>query len=1013
MQVLFIFENLIQYSGQLHMSNRPAKSQLLYFICCWQSIRSVILECCLLYLTIISLAPTAISQPSRFSFNRYAREEGLIENVVYSILQDKKGFLWIGTNGGLSRFDGFRFTSFRHDTGMQASVSTNFVSAMCEDGENNLWLATVGGLCRFNTAAHSYQLVDLPILQKGKNTVRQILCTGNGNLLLNCRKSVFLFHPKSGAVSFLPNHNTMQSVGVNRSGNIFGYEVSGDQLIFYRFDKQLQDFMPLTSRFNIPPHEVAGLSYVDSKGNCWVSTKGDSVYKIYRLENGKWDVVCRKGFSVLRDEVRTITDDQSGRLWFATVKGVFCYYPSTREMVPALLGKSGKENFDTEICNSLYVDRKGDIWVGTFRGLYHVNCQSDRIRHFYKDGQGSGLADPIVFGLNGRHDSLCVRYLWHIPHYSVIDLKTNNTVTYPLRNNATIDPMLMQTLFKKPWFSLDTLRRHLRQGQLSNMYDPSFITFATNHEIWKLSGEGVHNLSKNILYKYSVTTSVQQKDTLWFGTADKGLYALFLQNGQIVKISKDANGGEVPSNISSLFTDDETGDLYVGTNGGGVFQYSAGFASCKVLTRKDGLSSDAVFCMVQDRKKRLWFGTDNGLCCYDPVHQTIYNFNRSDGMINTEYNRHSAALMDNGYIAMGGMDGIDYFYPDSILYQKVPTEVFISGIMIDGREVNEELLQSLSYNQNNIQLFFATTGFIDSKETLFRYKLQGIDNEWIDNGNNPMLRLAGLSPGNYRLLISAKSKTGEWSAMPAVLDFKINAPWYASWWFILLLLVVISIPCYFIYRYRQKQRAKLVKLRSKISRDLHDEVGATLTSISFLSEVTINQKEMNTLASESVIKIGELSRETISVMKDIVWAINPANDTLEKLSSRMLDYASTLLSSKSIPFVFDCEYTLNSLQLDMLQRKNLYLVFKEAVANAAKYSGCSQIVISLSKQGKSLQLIVKDNGIGLSFEKVRPGNGLINMQTRAAEMGGTLLLEGAPESGTCIRLIFPITINAD
>ena len=215
------------------------------------------------------------------------------------------------------------------------------------------------------------------------------------------------------------------------------------------------------------------------------------------------------------------------------------------------------------------------------------------------------------------------------------------------------------------------------------------------------------------------------------------------------------------------------------------------------------------------------------------------------------------------------------------------------------------------------------------------------------------------------------------------------------------------------YQFRIKQIKKLFAVRSKISQDLHDEVGATLTSISYLSEVAkLKSYTENIQSNEALEKIGEFSREMIGEMNDIVWAINPDNDHFEKIESRMRNFASVLFSSRNINLHFHSDEGIMRCNLGMQQRKNLFLIFKEAVNNAAKYSGSNNVYVSLYKYNGHLYLEVKDEGKGFDIGEASLGNGLKNMKSRSKEISANLEITTDQGKGTKVSLKLPITQNA-
>ena len=294
----------------------------------------------------------------------------------------------------------------------------------------------------------------------------------------------------------------------------------------------------------------------------------------------------------------------------------------------------------------------------------------------------------------------------------------------------------------------------------------------------------------------------------------------------------------------------------------------------------------------------------------------------------------------------------------------------------------------------------------------YRYRLKEKEPWTRVQGVNTVLYNA-LPAGDYRFEVQSSYDNHTWS-QSAVYDFTIQQPWWKNRWFYVALALLTACILYFIYLYRIRQLKKMHQLRTKISQDLHDEVGATLTSISFLSEVARKQtSDTDAPVVKTLDKIGEYSREMIGEINDIVWAINPANDKFDKITDRMKNFALPLLSAKNIRLEFKADDELLNYSLGMEQRKNLYLVFKEAVNNAAKYADCTAIEVNFLKEKSSLVLSIADNGKGFNAEEMKNGNGLKNMKLRAKEIKAAFQIQSATGEGTLILLQMPITQNAD
>jgi signal transduction histidine kinase len=280
-----------------------------------------------------------------------------------------------------------------------------------------------------------------------------------------------------------------------------------------------------------------------------------------------------------------------------------------------------------------------------------------------------------------------------------------------------------------------------------------------------------------------------------------------------------------------------------------------------------------------------------------------------------------------------------------------------------------------------------------------------LDDHWKNIGNEHTLRFSNLPSGYYTLKIKAANSDGEWNDEPLVLSFTATPPFYKTWWFILLSIVAIAVAVYLLYHYRLQQAIKLERIRTRIATDLHDDIGATLSSISMYSDAVKNQVKDKLPHLELVLeKMGENSRSMVSSMSDIVWAINPGNDEGEQLVQRMESYARDICAVKNVPLTFSSGDRINHINLSLELKKNIYLIFKESLNNALKYAGAKHILVSIELTGNTIRLKIKDDGKGFDPKEVRKGNGLKNIHARAQEIGAALLLTSEPGKGTSVEL---------
>jgi signal transduction histidine kinase len=287
------------------------------------------------------------------------------------------------------------------------------------------------------------------------------------------------------------------------------------------------------------------------------------------------------------------------------------------------------------------------------------------------------------------------------------------------------------------------------------------------------------------------------------------------------------------------------------------------------------------------------------------------------------------------------------------------------------------------------------------------YQMQGIDKNWIATKNPGFARYANLPSGKYLFVIKAANSDGVWNPEMKTIQLIIATPFYHTWWFFVLCFLFVAGIIYSLYRYRIAQIMKLQLVRNRIARDLHDDIGSTLGSISFYSQLAKQKPADGNSGNEDLLtRIEDASREMIDKMGDIVWAINPVNDDFAHLLSRMQNFAAMLLSAQNISCDFICDDNLKRINLPMNARKNIFLIFKEAVYNSAKYSSCKKVIVKFSSFQNNLTMEIIDDGKGFEMKDATAynGNGLKNMRARTEEMNAKLEINSAVNVGTTMRL---------
>lgn len=459
--------------------------------------------------------------------------------------------------------------------------------------------------------------------------------------------------------------------------------------------------------------------------------------------------------------------------------------------------------------------------------------------------------------------------------------------------------------------------------------------------------------------------------------------------------------------------------IWVGTEGRGLFRFNKFTGKYTRYSMRDGLPNDVVYGILPDNRGNLWLSTNNGLCCLQLSTGIVRLFGVANGTAGQEFNRQQFYKFPDGRMVFGGVQGLSFFHPDSLLAIPRPNQkVVITNILINGKEYgfysggeigrNPPIMPAsltIPYSTKVLAIEFALPYFTFSDQKQYRYKLEGFSDNWIYSHNTPFASFTNLFPGKYVFRVQARATTSDWLDESALLMIEVAPPWFLKWWFILLSGILLAALIYLIYRYRMQQHLKVLKLRNEIASDLHDEIGSTLSSITVYSDILVENVQSPALKQISQ-RISNSSQNILHSMSDIVWSINPKNDEFESIIIRMQSYANEILEAKKVGVDFIQDVASYNIKLSLIQRKNMYLIFKEALNNAIKYSKCSHIIIHIKYRQAQLFFLLKDNGIGFNVASPNEGNGLENMKRRAEDMGGTLKILSSPGMGTEVELIF-------
>ncbi|MEZ5428846.1 MAG: two-component regulator propeller domain-containing protein [Pyrinomonadaceae bacterium] len=1049
---------------------------------------------------------TSISA-ERLPVKIYTSADGLGSSFVDSVFSDSRGFMWFSTRDGLSRFDGSRFVTYQ----VGEKDAPPGIEMIYETRDGNYWISTTGGLFRFDpnrispTGAGGTPRIDAEYVSGWRGTVFE---DSRGNVWL-ASGGIFHLEKKDGKDEFVkvdwnlpprPNITFVAfqifeagdgSLLVNTTWGLIRRLPDG-RILMYQDDKVLLGGSGTVSMI------------LDKSGRVWLARDDQllvlklepaeafaqsgpiSVQRLeptalFELRPGENVPLPKKGGEIFQLTNPALVEDSTsmrllqtsdGTVWIVAeknlleIRGGVLQIHSAGEGLPNAMGRMGE-------------DAAGNLWIGGYAGLARLDRQG-----LITYGPNDGAVSARFFAVNEDRDG---------------DLYFANSDSYISRFDGKGFQNVRPAIEANPrhfWTSRHVFRSSngdwwfLTNGSLyrfSGVADFAGLngrrptrTYTeqdglkstgiyqifedSGGDIWVstrgLSGDG-HGLARlkkgdEKFYSFSEAEDFPSQKSpscfaedrhgnIWFGFYEGGL-ARF--DGERFESFSEDDG--LPEGLLSDLHLDGKGRLWIGSTIGGLLRLddtSAKKPSFAYLTVADGLSSNNVRTITEDRFGRVYVGTARGVDRLSPDTGHIKHYSVNDGLA-------ADFVVDshcdkNGDLWFATNDGVSRLIPlpDE---RSSPPRVFIGGLRIagvdqpvsdlgDGRIEREEL----SHIENNLQIEFFGLDFRAGETLRYQYKLEGADADWSAPTEQRTVNYANLQPAAYRFLVRAVNSEGVASDDPAVIEFRILPPIWARWWFIALCALGAALIITGIYRYRlnrlrevnealedarlaeenlrksrEERLAELERVRSRIATDLHDDIGASLTQIAVLSEVA--QAQSRNGISEPLRAISSVSNELVESMSDIVWSINPAKDHFSDLTQRMRRFASDVLTARGIGLQFHASHAFDQTVVNSNVRREVFLIFKESINNVVKHSGAKKVGVEIGiSDDLDLRLEISDDGRGFAPDAAEipaavedpgdfGGNGLPSIKKRAAEMNGRIEVISEPGRGTTVILIQPL-----
>jgi signal transduction histidine kinase/ligand-binding sensor domain-containing protein len=1006
---------------------------------------------------------------SSFNFIYLTIQDGLSSNSINSIIQDKKGFLWIGTEDGLNRYDGYTFKVYRNKRGDKNSLSNNFIWSLCEDKDGMIWIGTDGGgLNKFNPVTEKFERFvydNKNNISLSSDIVQNVFTDSKNNLWISTwGGGLNLFDRKTNSFKrFRYNPGEEKSIGSDKIFFVFedsksriwvgtdegGLNLFADKtqsFIKYKHDpadKNSISFNNLTTMIELADNSFligtsgGGLNrffyeqnkfekintgdfkniwkvFQDKSSDVWCgSSVGEGVCVLSLEKNELTNLKSDKSkpSSLSSNDIRTIFEDNTNVLWIGTAAGGL--NKIDRKPKKFLQINQSNSALPDNFVFTLEEDKNNDIWIGTYnKGITRFNPKNKTFQNYFPSVNQSGnLHGEIVRYLyNDNKNNLWVgTYYGELNKYNSVSDKFGYLNLDVSNNNPSAN--LIRIIYEDSegllWF-----------GAIGGGGLTSFNQVTNEFKFYSTLQNNKSTISGN-----DITSICEDKNgNLWFGTYSFGLNR-YDKNTNTFKhfLREENNSSSLPDNIITDIFKDSKDNLWISTYSGGLCKYNYEHNNFEIFSEDDGFASNSIYGILEDDQRNLWLSTSRGITKFNYKSYVSRNYDQTDGIQPPEFNPSARLKTKHGYMYFGGVEGLTFFHPDSVIEESYSSNVSITSFKLFNEEKNLSASITftdsitLEYNENVFSFEFASLDFTSPEKNCYAYMLEGFDPDWVNTGSRRFVNYTHLDPGEYVFKVKATNSTGNWS-QPASIILIIKPPFWMTWWFRTILLVAfLSIgPMIYYRRVNQLKKEKSIQVefskqliqsqeneRKRIASELHDSLGQELLVIKNLALLNKNKddqfEEISKTAGQALDEVRRISYNLHPYQLDrlgLTKAIASMFVNIEGASGIKFD-----LSIDNVDGLFDKEKEIN-----------IFRIIQECVTNIIKHSDANNAQVIVENAEDVLLIEIADDGKGFDFESAKSeskGFGLKNLDSRVSFLGGRLEFKSDEESKTQIKFKIP------
>jgi ligand-binding sensor domain-containing protein/signal transduction histidine kinase len=962
-------------------------------------------------LIVLGLVAPALALDPRRGIGEYVhdawdRQEGLPQSSVMAVLQSRDGYLWLGTHGGLARFDGVGFTLLLKD---------QHVQALLEDRDGAVWVGTWGnGLVRYGGG----RLVSFTT-REGlvQDEVRSLLQTRDGALwigtnggLSRLQDGVFSSHTAwEGLV-----RPVVRALYEDEAGTLW-IGTHGGGLSSFRDGR----FVRHVKAPDLRADEVIRALHPAADGGLWLATERG----LKRLEGSRVSIYTRPQ-GLADDDVMALRTDRDGALWIGTRRGLSRLHQG-RLSRPASRGVLA----DAEV-RSLFEDREGSLWVGTYNsGLSRLKDRAfqsltaahglsdDNIRAVFEDRSGALWIGTHNGGVNRVQDGRVTVFnrAHGLPSDRVWSVAEDAAGTVWLGTFgggvARYAGGRFETFSVKDGLPSDVVRSVLASRDGS-------VWVGTMGGLGRLRGRQIERFERRHgLEHLEILTLHEAADgTLWIGTPG-GLHRL---RGDVIDVPP---GGRAPGIVLALL-EDADGTLWLGTRGRGLWRLKDG--RWRDYSTSSGLLDDTVLHILADDAEHLWLSSPRGifrvarrdLSDDGPHPRSGVSYDRADGMDSVECNggfQPAGWRTRDGRLWFPTMKGVAVIDPRRSPINMVPPPVRIEAVRVGGRPAALDPAPRLTPGNKSLEISYVGLSFVAPEKVRFRYKLEGFDEDWVEAGTRRTAYYTTLPPGSFRFRVMACNNSGYWSEQDAALELSVLPWFYQTWWFYTGAFAVAGLLAASHHGLRmrraRKRFAAVLDERTRIARELHDTLAQGLAVVGLQLEALAARwprSEEDEAAQHHLEQARRQVRVSLVEARHSVWDLRSPRLEDWDLRGALESLAEEVRATGTMETGFRFEGIPRALPDNV--KRHLLRIAQEAVSNTLKHAHARRVEITLSMEARALRLVVSDDGCGFDPETVASGAhfGLAGMRERARLIAAQLEVARAPSGGTAVTVCLPL-----